>query len=101
MKAANSEFLRLFRPMMINIFFSIALTFMLGSTSSVPAVQHGQINGNVIDVDGNPVKKVKVVLIKADARGFLSIRDEVASDCVINEEGRFELDRVLVGEYLL
>jgi hypothetical protein len=84
-----------------SIFFPVALTFVLGSAFSVPAVQEGRITGNVIDVDGNPVKKVKVVLIKVEARGFLSIRDEIASDCVINEEGRFEFDRVPAGEYLL
>ena len=81
------------------ILFSIALTIVLGS--SVPAVQQGRITGNVVDVDGNPVKKVKVVLIKTDAHGFLSIRDEAASDCVSNDEGRFELDRVPKGKYLL
>lgn len=65
------------------------------------AIPNGQISGRVVDAEGNPVKKAKITLIKSDADGFLSMRDELASAYVDDEEGRFKLTRVSPGEYLL
>jgi hypothetical protein len=65
------------------------------------AFPNGRISGRIIDANGNPVKTAKIVLIKSDTEEPLSMGDEIASDYVRNEEGRFKLDRIPPGEYLL
>ncbi|HEX8492538.1 MAG TPA: hypothetical protein VF658_06825 [Pyrinomonadaceae bacterium] len=65
------------------------------------AIPNGQISGRIVDVEGNPVKKAKVVLIKTSTQGRFSMRDEIATDYVNDEKGRFELNQIAPGEYLL
>ncbi len=65
------------------------------------AVANGQITGRIIDADGNPVKKGKVSLIKADAQGFVTMRSDIGFNYLDDEQGRFKMDRIPPGEYLL
>jgi hypothetical protein len=65
------------------------------------AIPNGQISGRIVDAEGNPVKKAKIVLIKPDIEGYLSMRNEIAADYVNDEKGRFELNQIPPGEYLL
>lgn len=65
------------------------------------AIPNGQLSGRIVDAEGNPVKNAKIVLIKPDVKGYLTTRDDIAVDYVDNEKGRFELNQIPPGEYLL
>lgn len=70
--------------------------------ASFDAIPDGRITGSVLDAEGKPLPKAKVVLIHADAGDYLTMDDEVATDYVGEDErGRFELGQVPPGEYLL
>jgi 5-hydroxyisourate hydrolase-like protein (transthyretin family) len=70
--------------------------------ASFAAIPDGRITGQVLDAEGKPVSKAKVVLISPKTEGYLSMRDEIATDYIHDDpQGRFELEQVPPGEYLL
>ncbi len=70
--------------------------------ASFAAIPDGRITGQVLDAEGKPVRKAKVVLISPKAEGYLTMGDEVASDYIHNDpQGRFEFEQVPPGEYHL
>ena len=70
--------------------------------ASFAAIPDGRITGQVLDAEGRPVPKAKVVLISPKAEGPLTMRDEVSTDYIREEnQGRFEFGQVPPGEYLL
>ena len=68
---------------------------------SFAAIPNGAVTGRVVSAEGEPVAKVNVVLLRADAEGFLSLNHEVGSADTDEKEGRFEIEQVPPGEYVL
>ena len=71
------------------------------ASADFAAISNGRISGRIMDIEGLPVKKAKLVLLTADAQGTLSMRDEAGMDYVDDQQGRFEIGQVAPGEYVL
>jgi hypothetical protein len=71
------------------------------ATVSFAAIPDNRISGRVVDAEGNPVRKAKVVLITPQQAPLVGSDREIANELVNDTDGSFEFYRVATGEYLL
>ncbi|MEO6391272.1 MAG: hypothetical protein ABIP75_05425 [Pyrinomonadaceae bacterium] len=69
--------------------------------NSFYAMPDNRVSGQIVDLEGKPVPKAKLVLVNSKRVGPLTIFDEMGTEYGDDPNGKFEFTEIPPGEYLL